>query len=38
MDLSKKVLAGETVPERVVTEESAFDQEQAKAALATRKY
>ncbi|MFW5471990.1 ABC transporter substrate-binding protein [Knoellia sp. CPCC 206450] len=38
MDLSKKVLAGETVPERVVTEESAFDQEQAKAALPTRKY
>ncbi|WP_353953799.1 ABC transporter substrate-binding protein [Knoellia sp. S7-12] len=38
MDLSKKVLAGETVPERVVTEESAFDQAQAKAALPTRKY
>jgi simple sugar transport system substrate-binding protein len=38
MDLAKKVVAGETVPERVVTEETTFTQEQAKAALPTRKY
>lgn len=38
MDLAKKVVAGEDVPERVVTEETAFDQEQAKAALPDRKY
>lgn len=38
MDLAKKVLAGETVPERVVTEETTFTQEQAKQALASRKY
>jgi galactofuranose transport system substrate-binding protein len=38
MDLAKKVLAGEEVPERVLTEESAFDQEQAKAALPDRQY
>ncbi|PKH40731.1 simple sugar transport system substrate-binding protein/ribose transport system substrate-binding protein [Nocardioides alpinus] len=38
MDLAKKVLAGEEVPERVVTEEGAFDQEQAKAALPDRQY
>ena len=38
MDLAKKVLAGETVPERVVTEETTFTQEQAKAALPERKY
>jgi galactofuranose transport system substrate-binding protein len=38
MDLAKKVLAGETVPERVVTEETTFTQEQAKAALPDRKY
>lgn len=38
MDLTKKVLAGETVPERVVTEETTFDSEQAKAALPDRKY
>ena len=30
MDLAKKVLAGEEVPERVVTEETTFNQEQAK--------
>jgi ABC-type sugar transport system substrate-binding protein len=38
MDLAKKVLAGETVPERVVTEETTFTQEQATAALPTRQY
>ena len=38
MDLAKKVVAGETVPARVLTEESAFTPEQAKAVLADRKY
>ncbi|ALO66100.1 ABC transporter substrate-binding protein [Arthrobacter alpinus] len=38
MDLTKKVLAGETVPERVVTVETTFDSAQAKAALPDRKY
>jgi simple sugar transport system substrate-binding protein len=38
MDLAKKVLAGETVPERVVTEETTFTQEQAKQVLASRPY
>jgi simple sugar transport system substrate-binding protein/ribose transport system substrate-binding protein len=38
MDLAKKVIAGETVPQRVLTEESAFTPEQAKAALPNRKY
>jgi len=38
MDLAKKVVAGEDVPQRVVTKETAFDQEQAKAALPDRKY
>ena len=38
MDLAKKVLAGEEVPERVVTEESAFTQEQAKEVLPDRQY
>lgn len=38
MDLAKKVLAGEEVPERVVTEESAFTQEQAKDVLPDRQY
>ncbi|WP_370618873.1 ABC transporter substrate-binding protein [Mumia sp. Pv 4-285] len=38
MDLAAKVVAGEEVPERVVTEESTFDQEQAKAALPDRQY
>ena len=33
MDLAKKVIAGETVPSSVVTEETTFTQEQAKAAL-----
>jgi len=38
MDLAKKVLKGETIPQRVLTEESAFTPEQAKAALPDRKY
>jgi simple sugar transport system substrate-binding protein/ribose transport system substrate-binding protein len=38
MDLVKKVKAGETVPERVLTEETTFTQEQAKTALPDRKY
>ena len=38
MDLAKKVVKGESVPERVVTQETAFDQDQAKAALPDRKY
>ena len=38
MDLAKKVVAGQSVPERVVTEETTFTQEQAKAALPSRKY
>ncbi|MDZ5663397.1 ABC transporter substrate-binding protein [Nocardioides sp. S-58] len=38
MDLAQKVLDGEEVPERVVTEEAAFTQEQAKEALPDRQY
>lgn len=38
MDLTKKVVAGEQVPERVVTEEGTFTQEQAKAVLPQRQY
>jgi ABC-type sugar transport system substrate-binding protein len=38
MDLAKKVVKNEAVPARVITEETAFDQEQAKAALPSRKY
>ena len=38
MDLAKKVVAGESVPERVVTEETTFDQAGATAVLAERKY
>ncbi len=38
MDLAKKVVAGEEVPERVVTEETTFTQEQAIEVLADRKY
>ncbi|MEV4624987.1 ABC transporter substrate-binding protein [Micromonospora sp. NPDC049523] len=38
MDLAKKVVAGESVPQRVLTEETTFTQEQAKAALPERKY
>src|SRR5690349_20784718 len=38
MDLVKKAHAGEQIPERVLTEEGTFTQEQAKAVLADRKY
>jgi galactofuranose transport system substrate-binding protein len=38
MDLAKKVVAGDSVPQRVVTEETTFDQAQATAALPTRQY
>jgi galactofuranose transport system substrate-binding protein len=38
MDLAKKVVAGESVPARVVTEDQTFDQQQAAAALPDRKY
>jgi ABC-type sugar transport system substrate-binding protein len=38
MDLAKKVVAGEEVPARVVTEETTFTSEQAKTALPDRKY
>jgi galactofuranose transport system substrate-binding protein len=38
MDLAKKVIANETVPQRVLTEETTFTQQQAIEALPTRKY
>jgi simple sugar transport system substrate-binding protein len=38
MDVAKKVVAGETVPTRIETKETTFDQEQAKAALPDRQY
>ncbi|MEU7859915.1 ABC transporter substrate-binding protein [Nonomuraea sp. NPDC049141] len=38
MDLAKKVVKNETVPTRVITEETVFNQEQAKAALPNRQY
>jgi hypothetical protein len=38
MDLAKKVLDGEEVPERVVTEETTFTQEQAAEVLPERQY
>ncbi|MEV0619080.1 ABC transporter substrate-binding protein [Nonomuraea sp. NPDC050404] len=38
MDLAKKVVKGEQVPARVVTEETTFTQEQAKQVLADRQY
>ncbi len=38
MDLAKKVLDGEEVPERVVTDEGTFTQEQAIEALPQRQY
>ncbi|WP_231957054.1 MULTISPECIES: ABC transporter substrate-binding protein [unclassified Actinoplanes] len=38
MDLAKKVKDKQDVPQRVLTEETTFTQEQAKAALPTRKY
>src|SRR3954463_13012272 len=38
MDLAKKVVAGESVPARVVTEDQTFDQQQAAKVLPERKY
>ena len=38
MELVQKVAAGEDVPPRVLTEETTFTQEQAKAALPSRQY
>lgn len=38
MELAEKVVAGEEVPERVVTEETAFTPEQAKEVLSSREY
>jgi simple sugar transport system substrate-binding protein len=38
MDLAQKVVKGEQVPPRVVTEETTFTQEQAKQVLSTRQY
>jgi galactofuranose transport system substrate-binding protein len=38
MDLVKKVVAGESIPARILTEETTFTQDQAKAALPNRKY
>ncbi|MFC0529122.1 LacI family transcriptional regulator, partial [Phytohabitans kaempferiae] len=38
MELVEKVHAGETVEPRVVTEETTFTQEQAKAVLPERQY
>jgi ABC-type sugar transport system substrate-binding protein len=38
MQLTGQVLAGETVPDRVVTEETTFTQEQATEALPDRQY
>jgi len=38
MDLAKKVVDGQSVPARILTKETTFDQAQAKAALPTRQY
>ena len=38
MDLAQKVVDGEDVPKRVVTEETTFTQEQATEVLADRQY
>ena len=38
MDLARKVIAGESVPARVVTEETTFTAEQARVALPDRQY
>ncbi|MEV4108049.1 ABC transporter substrate-binding protein [Nonomuraea sp. NPDC049695] len=38
MDLAKKVVKGEQVPARVVTQETTFTQEQAKQVLSSRQY
>jgi simple sugar transport system substrate-binding protein len=38
MDIAKKVVAGESVPDRIVTPDKTFDQQQAVAVLPDRKY
>ncbi len=38
MDMAQKVVKGESIPQRVVTEETTFTPEQAKAVLPERKY
>jgi hypothetical protein len=38
MDVVKKVKAGESVPKRILTEETTFTAEQAKEALPSRQY
>jgi ABC-type sugar transport system substrate-binding protein len=38
MDLVKKVVAGKSVPARIITKETTFNRAQAKTALPTRKY
>jgi len=38
MDLAKQVIAGKSVPKRIVTKETTFTQAKAKVALPTRKY
>jgi ABC-type sugar transport system substrate-binding protein len=38
MDAAEKVVAGDEIPKRIETEETTFDQEQAKAALPDRQY
>jgi ABC-type sugar transport system substrate-binding protein len=38
MDLAKKVVAGQSVPARVVTNETIFDQAQARTVLSSRQY
>jgi len=38
MDAVKKVVAGQTIPDRVVTDETTFDQAKAKAVLSGRQY
>jgi len=38
VDIVKKVVAGESVEKRILTEETTFNQEQATAALPTRQY
>lgn len=38
MDIAEKVVAGDEVEARILTEETTFDQEQAKAALPDRQY
>ncbi len=38
MDIAEKVVAGDEVEARILTEETTFDQEQATAALPDRQY